>query len=172
MLSRSALVGSILAALLALASCSSKPEAPTVAANESRRSPSDPSTIADPLDGTAWRSTYTCDDAKKRLEAAGMQKYVRKILGDCAGVQHGYIAFSDGLLRWGPSSQGVAYQIVNGHTFVETYERYSFRIQGDRASFVGHIVDALYPYSPEEMRDEEAVDVATNRFAYERVADR
>jgi hypothetical protein len=169
MLSRSAPVGSILAAVLALASCSSKPVSSTVAANESPPSSPGTSTSVDPLDGTAWRSTYTCDGARKNLEAAGLQKYVRKILGDCAGVQHGYIAFSDGLLRWGPSSQGVAYQIVNGHTFVETYERYSFRIQGDRASFVGHIVDALYPYSPEEMRGEEAVDVATNGFAYERV---
>jgi hypothetical protein len=167
---RSASIGLILAALLVFASCSSESAPiPISAGSESSLSSSSASTIADPLDGTAWRSTYTCDDARKNLEDAGLHKYVPKVLGDCEGVQHAYLGFSDGLLRWGPSSQGVAYQIVDDHTFVETYERYRFRIHGRNAFFEGHIVAALYPYSAEEMRGEEAVDIATNGIPYERV---
>ena len=167
---RTASIGLILAALLVFASCSSESAPiPIQCGSESSLSSSGASTISDPLDGTAWRSTYTCDDARKNLEEAGFRKYIPKVLGDCEGVQHAYLGFSDGMLRWGPSGQGVAYQIVNDHTFVETYESYRFRLDGDTAFFEGHIVGALYPYSAEEMRGEEAVDVATNGIPYERV---
>jgi len=170
MVKRAVSVGYIFAALLVFASCSSeRVSTPPPAGSESSLSPSDTSTIADPLDGTAWRSTYSCDDARKNLEDAGLHKYIPKVLGDCEGVQHAYLGFSDGMLRWGPNDQGVAYQIVNDHTLVETYERYTFQIHGDKAFFEGHIVKALYTYSPEEMRGEEAVDVATNGIPYERV---
>jgi len=170
MLSRSAPVGLILCALLALASCTSKSEtAPAVAGTQSAPSSSYTPTVEDPLDGSAWRSTYSCDEARKNLEAAGLQQYSTKVLGDCHGVQHGYIAFSNGLVTWSPSQAGVAYQILNHDTFIENYERYSFRIEGDRAFFEGHIVKALYPYSRTEMRGEEAVDVAGNGFPMERV---
>jgi len=170
MVKRAASVGYIFVALLVFASCSSeRVSTPPSAGSESSLSPSDTSTIADPLDGTAWRSTYSCDDARKNLEEAGLHKYIPKVLGDCEGVQHAYLGFSDGLLRWGPSGQGVAYQIVDDHTFVETYERFRFRIHGRNAFFEGHIVAALYPYSAEEMRGEEAVDIATNGIPYERV---
>jgi hypothetical protein len=170
MMLRSASIGLILAALLVFASCSSESAPiPISAGSESSLSSSGASTIADPLDGTAWRSTYTCDDARKNLETAGLQKFIPKILANCEEVQHGYLAFSGGVLHWGPSDEGVPYQIVNNHTFVETYERYRFRIHGRNAFFEGHIVAALYPYSAEEMRGEEAVDVATNGVQYERV---
>ncbi len=160
----------ILIAASALAACSPNVASEsTVKGSDSSALSSASPAVADPLDGTAWRSTYTCGGARKNLEAAGLQKYERRILGRCKGVQHGYFGFSNGLVRFGPAGEQVRYQIVSDHAFVEAYERFDFRIHGDRAFFVGHIIKALYPYSPGEMRGEEAVDIAQNPIPYERV---
>src|SRR6266550_3656464 len=81
---RPASIGLILAALLVFASCSSESAPiPISAGSESSLSSSRSSTIADPLDGTAWRSTYTCDDARKNLEEAGFHNHIPKDLRDC-----------------------------------------------------------------------------------------
>ena len=170
MLSRSAPVGLILAGVLALASCSSKPVSPTEAANGSPPASSSSTTSigADPLDGKTWRSTFTCDDMVNALDRDGLQKYDAHVLSglDCDGVMHITLAFGDGELNItgqdGKTNPPIPYEIVNDRTFLGGFVQDRYRVQGDRLIFTDtRIIPALYPYPLKIMPEEHALNVAS-----------
>ena len=158
------LVGWMFAAVLALAACSSNiSTSPTPAGSQSPpSSPTDP-TVADPLDGTTWRNTFTCDDISKALEHAGLQKYEKNVLrpdnlGHCDETMHTTLVFSDGVV----SSLGgsLPYQLVNDHTYVAGFLNNTYHVKGNRLIITAtRIIAALYPYDPKIMAAEHAFDV-------------
>ena len=153
-----------LAAVLALAACSSNTStSPTLAGSQSPpSSPTDPA-VADPLDGTTWRNTFTCDDISKALEHAGLQQYEKHVLrpdnlGHCDETMHTTLAFSDGVVSTMGGS--LPYQLVNDHTYVAGFLNNTYDVEGNRLIITGtKIIPALYPYDPKEMPGEHAFDV-------------
>jgi hypothetical protein len=156
-----------LTAVLVLAGCSSDAStSPTQAG--SHISPSSPtvSAIADPLDGTTWRNSYTCDDVSKALERAGLQRYEKHVLrpdnlGHCDETMHTTLAFAHGRLTGNGETGDLVqpYELVNDHTYINGFQRVTFRIRGDRMILHMHIIQSLYPYSPKELAPEHAFDV-------------
>jgi hypothetical protein len=153
-----------LAAVLALASCSSNTStSPTLAGSQSLpSSPTDPA-VVDPLDGTTWRNTFTCDDISKALEHAGLQQYEKQVLrpdnlGHCDETMHTTLMFSDGVV----SSMGGSspYELVNDHTYVSGFLTNTYHVEGNRLIITDtKIIAALYPYDPKIMPGEHAFDV-------------
>lgn len=158
-----------LTAMLVLAACSSNASttSPTQAGSLIS-SAGTQSAMADPLNGTTWRSTFTCDDVSKALDRAGLQKYNAHVLrpdnlGHCDETMHTTLMFSDGEL----SITGITgetdrlpYQTVNDHTYVAGFVRDSYRVQRNRLIiFDTKIIAALYPYDQKELPGEQAFDV-------------
>lgn len=153
-----------LTTVLVLAGCGSNaPTSSTIASSPSASSSSTTSTRADPLDGTIWRSSFTCDEVSKALEGAGLQKYEAHVLrpdnlGHCDETMHTTLKFSDGEL----SSMGgsVPYQMINDHTYVAGFLRNTYHMLGNRLIFTDtRIIAELYPYDTKIMPGEHAFDV-------------
>lgn len=153
-----------LAAVLALAACSSNAStSPTLAGSQSPPSSSTDPAVVDPLDGTTWRNSFTCDDISKALEHAGLQQYEKSVLrpdnlGHCDELMHTTLMFSDGVV----SSMGGSspYQLVNDHTYVSGFLSNTYHVEGSRLIITAtKIIAALYPYDPKEMPGEHAFDV-------------
>jgi hypothetical protein len=153
-----------LAAVLALVACSSNTSTtPTPAGSQSLpSSPADPA-VVDPLDGTTWRNTFTCDDISKALKHAGLQQYENHVLrpdnlGHCDETMHTTLIFSDGVV----SSLGgsLPYQSVNDHTYVAGFLSNTYHVKGNHLVITAtKIIAALYPYDPKIMPAEHAFDV-------------
>jgi hypothetical protein len=151
--------------VLVLAACSSNPSPLSPKPSGGQGSASSPATpgVTDPLDGTTWRNTFTCEDVAKTLERAGLQKYERNVLRgwDCDAAMHITLVFSNG--EFSATSGGETlgpspYQIVNDHTYVWEFLRNTYRVQGDRLIFSDtKIIAALYPYDPKIMPGEHAL---------------
>jgi len=156
-----------LMALLVLAGCSSAAStSPTQAESQGSSSSPTKSAIADPLDGTTWRSTFTCDDMVRALDRAGLQKYRTGVIpGDCDGVMHITQAFRDGeqtTTQGGETGPPQTYELVSDHSFVVGFERVTFQIRGDHLILHPHIIRDLYPYPLNELKGEQAMDIAVN----------
>jgi hypothetical protein len=152
------------AVVLALAACSPNTSASPMPAG-SQTPPSslaDPA-VADPLDGTTWRNTFTCDDISKALRHAGLQEYEKHVLspdnlGHCDETMHTTLKFSNGVF----SSMGgsLPYQSVNDHTYVAGFLSNTYHLKGNRLIITStKIIAALYPYDPKIMPGEHAFDV-------------
>ena len=158
----------LLAGLLTAACGSTAPSTPSAAGSAVPASQSAPPFAADPLDGTTWRNTFTCEDVAKTLERALLQKFEKQVLGeigDCEGPMHLTVAFADGEVT-GTGDDGevftTPYQIVNDQTYVSGFWRDTYRLQGDRLIFTDtKIISALYPYDPSIMPREHALVWAT-----------
>jgi len=162
--------------LLVLAGCSSDAStSPTQAESQaSSSSPTKPA-IADPLDGTTWRSSFTCDDMLRALDRAGLQKYEEHVLSeeDCNRVRHTTLAFSHGreTINGKAGDLTIPYELVNNHTFIGGFQRVTFQIQGNRMIIHLHIIRSLYPYKSKQIPGEHATDVGLFESApYERVS--
>jgi hypothetical protein len=160
----------LIAGVLATACDSNAPSAPST--TSSGGSPTSAATSGDmdmdPLDGTTWRNTFTCEDVATTLARAGLQKYEKQVLsetGDCEGPMHQTIAFAGGEFT-GTGDDGemigpTPYQIVNDHMYVSGFWRDTYRVQGNRLIFTDtKIIAALYPYDLSIMPREHALVLA------------
>jgi hypothetical protein len=155
-----------LTAVFLLAACGSNAPTPSTNPGTQGAPPSTTTADADPLDGTTWRNSYTCDDVSKALERAGLQRYEKHVLrpdnlGHCDETMHTTLAFAHGRLTGNGETGDLVqpYELVNDHTYINGFQRVTFRIRGNRMILHMHIIQSLYPYSPKELAPEHAFDV-------------